>query len=192
MEVIKKHIDIHVRSYPGSLIVISDDFMGNRSDPDSRQVLLDYIVEQGLTLRDDSISVKYFADRFGPSTLRNPEYFEPFWRRKPIVLEHEHYATTKKQDVYREGRPLERATEEIHATWVGFHGDAREWLSENPELARRLANRMGYWYFPVKIGPRETLRRGRPARVSIEWLNRGVAPAYHHYPMALGLRRPRG
>lgn len=192
VEVIKEHIDIHVRSYPKSLLVISDDFMGNRADPESREVLLDYVVAQGLTLRDDSVSVKYFADNFGPSTLRNPEYFERFWRRKPVVLEHEHYHTTKEQGVYREGRPLELATEEAHATYVGFHGDARTWLAENPELARRLANRMGYWYFPARVWAPETMATGTAAPIRIEWLNRGVAPAYHRYPLSLGLSTPGG
>jgi hypothetical protein len=172
--------------------VISDDFVGNRSDPESRRVLLDYILTQGLTLRDDSVSVKYFADNFGPSTLRNPEYFEPFWRERPIVLEHEHYATTKELGVFRGGRPLERATEEAHATYVGFHGDARTWLADNPELARRLANRMGYWYFPATVDAPTRVRRGSASTISVEWLNRGVAPAYHHYPLTLGLEDAEG
>lgn len=34
--------------------------------------------------------------------------------------------------------------EETHATYIGFHGYPREWLQENMELAKSLANKAGY------------------------------------------------
>jgi hypothetical protein len=53
----------------------------------------------------------------------------------------------------------------LHATYIGYHGDAREWLADNPELTKELLNRCGYWLFPEVhrvAGP--LVAGGRPCR----------------------------
>ncbi len=191
VEVIKKHIDIHCKYYRKSLLVISDDFVGSRTNvDDSREEILRYIVQKGLTLRDDSISVKWFADHYGKSTLRNPEFFDLFWEHKPVNLELEHYQATKDQGTWQNGIPFREAIREAHATYIGFHGYPREWLAENPQLARQLANLAGYWYFLKTITLPEYFQSGKKGFVKLVWENHGVAPAYHRYHLELKLSNP--
>ncbi len=188
VEVIRKHIDIYLKYYTHSVLVASDDLYSSRHNDDgSREEILAYLLENGIAIRDDGISVEWFRDRFGFSTLRNPGIYDYFWRDVPTVLELEHYASTKRIDSYKGGEPMAAALEEMHATWCGFHYYPREWLAENPELATRLANRMGYWYIPTQIVLPARIRPGDRVTLRISWLNKGVAPAYHRYPLTLML-----
>jgi len=72
----------------------------------------------------------------------------------------------------------------MHATYIGYHGYAEDWLSENPDLTKELANRCGYWYFPVRANFPSTFKYGENS-LSFEWLNKGVAPAYTAYELVL-------
>jgi len=78
----------------------------------------------------------------------------------------------------------------LHATYIGYHGYAHEWLSENPELTVELLNRCGYWYFPHTVVLPDTIKPGDKPIVTITWENRGVAPAYHPYDLVLRLGGP--
>lgn len=188
-DVIKKHIDIYRRNYRKSLLVISDDIVGSRESTDgSREEIFDYLVKNNITLRDDGVSVKWFADRFGASTLRNPEFFQAFWKRLPINLELEHYDNTVKENTWKGGVPFAKAIEEAHATYIGFHGYPREWLRENEQLAKELANRAGYWYFVRSAVVPEFLTSGKPNYFNVVFINKGVAPAYHRYKVAVRLK----
>jgi Domain of unknown function (DUF4832) len=81
---------------------------------------------------------------------------------------------------------LAAAVEEARASFVGFHGYAREWLAENPAIAAELANTVGYWFFLHAAGLPASLDRGNSATLSLRLENRGVAPLY--YPADLRLR----
>ncbi|MBC8081482.1 MAG: DUF4832 domain-containing protein, partial [Gorillibacterium sp.] len=153
----------------------------------SREAILDYLIDQDITLRDDGVSVKWFAERFGVSTLRSPEMFDLFWQRQPIDLELQHYHMTLEEELWKQGVPFTAAIEEVHATYAGFHGYARKWLNENPDLAKTLTNRLGYWYFPKSIEWPSIIKRGEQALLSFVWENHGVAPAYHKYELELKL-----
>lgn len=72
----------------------------------------------------------------------------------------------------------------MHATYIGHHGYAEEWLADNPDLTNELANRCGYWYFPVSAGFSSILNKGEN-EISFEWLNKGVAPAYNNFDLVL-------
>jgi hypothetical protein len=74
----------------------------------------------------------------------------------------------------------------MHATYIGYHGYAEDWLSENPGLTEELANHSGYWYFPVRANIPSTFKQGENS-LSFEWLNKGVAPAYTAYELVLRL-----
>jgi hypothetical protein len=82
---------------------------------------------------------------------------------------------------------LERALEITRPSWLGYHGYAREFQADNPDLLRRLANRVGYWYFPAELELPEKAPRGRAAQIAITWTNRGLAPAYHPFVLRLRL-----
>jgi hypothetical protein len=195
----KKHVDLHLRHFKRSLLVISDDYVYALKDPAERASLHQHILANGISYRDDSIMVKgYFshsADRF---TVRSPEYFADAYLRRPTVLELDHYPKVKKLGDWaaspgsaaaefgkgKKGPEFFRgAVDLLHATYIGYHGYAREWLDDNPALTRELLNRCGYWLFPKSIELPATTVPGAfvPVRVTID--NRGVAPTYHPYEL---------
>ncbi|MDP3208111.1 MAG: DUF4832 domain-containing protein, partial [Rhodoglobus sp.] len=80
------------------------------------------------------------------------------------------------------------ALELLHATYIGYHGDAREWLTDNPALTRELLNRCGYWLFPVSLELPSTIVAGTSAPVRLTIENRGVAPTYQPYALRVRLK----
>jgi hypothetical protein len=77
---------------------------------------------------------------------------------------------------------MKKAIETMHATYIGYHGYCEEWLADNPDLTNELANRCGYWYFPVSAKLSTILNFGQNLIV-IEWLNKGIAPAYNNFDL---------
>jgi hypothetical protein len=190
-ETIKKHIDIYKRCYKKTLLMISDDFITSRSDKATTgKRIMQYILANGISIRDDSVSVKYFADHYGFSTLRSQYLFEQVWRKLPVDLELEHYHITVKENTWKEGKPFEAAIEEAHATYIGFHGKPRQWLGENRAFADRMANKVGYWYFMKGVSLPGNAVAGKKMLFDVTWLNRGVAPAYKQYQILLSLKAP--
>lgn len=205
-EVRKKHIDLHVKYFKKIPIVVSDDFVYSIQDEQERERMHRYIVEQGLTYRDDSILVDWYITAHpGTWTVRSPQYFADVWRDRPTVLELEHYRGVKSRGNWlgapdsslakfgngRSGADFFRgALATLHATYIGYHGDARDWYTDNPDLTVELLNRCGYWYFLHRVEVPETLRPGGEHRVRMVWENRGVAPAYHAYQLRVRLVGP--
>jgi hypothetical protein len=198
LSVVQRHIDLYLRYYKRSRLVVSDDMVSEGVADADRKALEDSIVRNGITFRDDSIGVGwYYQHNLATHTVRSPELFERVWRKSPTVLELQHYPMMKdpKRDATWEGPDgsikgaayLEGAIRLMRATYVGHHGDAAEWLRDNPNLTRRLLNQMGYWYFPQRIEVPTRVQPGHPAKLSVTWLNRGVAPAYHRYPLSVKL-----
>ncbi len=192
VEVIKKHIDIHVRNYPDTFILMNDDMVNCRKNDEGWDEIVDYAVSKGLGLRDDSVCVDSYADKFGFSTLRTPEMFNRVWRQKPVDMELEHYSAAVRENRWKGGLPLLKPVEESHASFVGFHGDARKWLADNPEIAVTLANRSGYWYFPTRVEMCGSMARGSEQKVKLVWENHGVAPAYYRYTLRMRLSNGAG
>jgi hypothetical protein len=81
------------------------------------------------------------------------------------------------------------AMELLHATYIGYHGDAHEWLTDNPELTKELLNRCGYWLFPKSIGLPQALVAGETVPLTLIMENRGVAPPYAPYELRVKLSR---
>lgn len=187
VDVIKKHIDIHVKYYTNTFIIMNDDMVTSRREEEGAEEILKYAVSKGLGLRDDSVSVEWYAKTYGFSTLQCPEMFNLVWRKKPIDIELEHYSATVKNGTWKGGLPLLKAVEESHASFVGFHGDARKWLADNPEIAVKIANRVGYWYFLKSIEMDRSIPRGTEQKLKLVWENHGVAPAYYRYKMVVRL-----
>jgi hypothetical protein len=105
-----------------------------------------------------------------------------------VVLESDHYGDALKNGMWGNGSGFEKAIHETHATIIGFHYYPREWLMENHQLACRLANLCGYWYFPKFAMMPDTLRKGSDYNyVRITWENHGVAPAYHQFKLYIRL-----
>ncbi|QEH43251.1 DUF4832 domain-containing protein [Chitinophaga sp. XS-30] len=188
--VVKRHIDMYKRCYKRSVLLISDDFIGQRDADDGADYeIYHYCLQKGIGFRDDSGNVKWYRELgFGPSCIRSPELYSKVYRKIPVVLESDHYSDAVKYGMWKDGAGFEKAIHETHATYIGFHHYPREWLLENKVLAGKLANLSGYWYFPKFAMMPDTFRvHSRRNYLRMTWENHGVAPAYHRYKLSVQL-----
>jgi hypothetical protein len=188
--IVKKHIDLYRRCYPKNVLILSDDYLEERAaDDGANDEILAYALKNHLGFRDDSACVNLYVTRgYGYSLIRSPEFFDLVWDKIPTVLECDHYGSAKRYKLWDDGKRFEKAIEETHATFISFHWYPREWLAENPEVAKKLANKCGYWYFPKYAVIPDTLRKNSNRNyLKMTWENHGVAPAYHHYDLRLQL-----
>jgi hypothetical protein len=56
-------------------------------------------------------------------------------------------------------------------------------LSDHPDLAKELANSLGYWYFPRSVSMPQSFVVSRENAIRIEWVNKGTAPAYQRFAL---------
>jgi len=200
----KLHIDLHPKYFKKSQLIISDDFVYSVKDTVERRTLHQFIVQNGISYRDDSPLVNgYFNDGYTNTyTVRSPEFFADVYRSKPTVFELEHYGKVKSQgnwtaeagsaiSKYAPGKTgpdyFRGALNLLHATYIGYHGYAHEWLTDNPQLTVELLNKCGYWYFLDQVKIPAQMHAGRENIVEMVWKNRGVAPAYKKYALKLCL-----
>ncbi len=176
-ETIKAHFDIHKKYYKNTLICISDDFIGSRNDPEGKEEILQYVLDNGWTFRDDSISVPWFVENMG-TEMRSPELFDAVWQKVPTILELDHYQTTVDKNTWRGGQIFLEAVSQAHATYGGFHGYPEQWIADNYKYARTTGNKMGYWYFIDKV---TVEKKSNNLDISINWFNNGAAKAYNKY-----------
>ncbi len=203
----KLHVDLHRKHFKRAPLVISDDYVYALKDPSERDILHRHILASGISYRDDSIMVNgYFSGTSDRFTVRSPEFFADAFPRTPTVLELEHYGKVKQLGNW-DARPesaaaksgrgktgpdfFRGALELLHATYIGYHGDARAWLDDNPALTRELLNRCGYWLFPMSLELPSMLVAGTVAPIRLTIDNRGVAPPYQPYELRLKLSSDR-
>ncbi|MBN1480329.1 DUF4832 domain-containing protein [candidate division KSB1 bacterium] len=202
----KQHVDLYLKYFVKTQLAITDDFVYNIKNPDERQKMHQYIVENGITYRDDSPLVDYYIGAYPKTyTVRSPEYFADVYRTKPTIFELEHYGTVKRlgnwtadsgsaMAEHGDGKTgpdfFRGALELLHASYIGYHGYAHEWLADNPELTVELLNRCGYWYFLHSVDIPDQVRASDNVTVKMTWENRGVAPAYNAYDLVLRLAGP--
>lgn len=198
----KRHIDLHLEHFEKTQLVVTDDYVYALENPAERERLHRYVIERGITYRDDSILVNgYLPGSSKTYTVRSPEFFADAYLRTPTVLELEHYGAVKQLGNWDAGEGsllaqhgggltgpdfFRGALGLLHATYIGYHGDAREWLTDNRELTGELLNRCGYWYFLREARFPDTLKPYDTGDLDLVWQNRGVAPAY--LPFCLSLR----
>jgi hypothetical protein len=201
-----KHVDLHLKYFHKTQLIISDDFVFGLANPEERQRMHAKLLQHNVSYRDDSILVDWFVKAYSKtSTVRSPDLFADAWQKTPTVFELEHYGIVKSKgnwtpqpgsslETFGAGRTgadyFRRALEQLHATYIGFHGYAREWLADNPALTAELLNRCGYWFFPHRVELPGAFSAGKSNIVTIHWQNRGVAPAYRPYDLILRLDGP--
>jgi hypothetical protein len=199
----KLHVDMYLKHFKKSQLVISDDFVYACGGPEERKRMHRYVLEHRIAYRDDSILVDgYFSGHSATSTVRSPEFFADSYLKTPNVLELEHYGTVKKSGNWtpapgsslgkfgggRTGAEMLRtAVDLLHATYIGYHGYADEWLKDNPDLTIELLNRCGYWYFLDLAKFTNSVRLRDPLSLELTWRNRGVAPAYAPFQLQVRL-----
>jgi len=187
-EVIRKHIDLHVKNFPNTLILLNDDHINHgwgRGVTDNMQ-LIDYARGMGMGLQDDSICVHTCSLDFGYNTMRTPWIFDLFWEQAPIVLEFEHYDKVE-TGIFKSGLPFIESMMRGHATYAGFHGYPRPWLKREPYLTEYAANRLGYWYF-VNGFEASTIKNNVTNTLFLWVENRGFGLSYRNYSLQLVLK----
>ena len=198
-------IDIYAEAYPEDvLLTITDDWYGNVQAPVDgvsaeafRQNLRQYVESRGITYSDHSPLVNFYVEEY-PATfsIRSPELFDAVYEHTPVPIELEHYGNIKSDGNWTAPNGangyadlVRGALATTHATWVGYHGYADEWLSENPALAAELANRVGYWLFVDGAAVRTD---GRTLRATLDIRNAGWAPLYNDVQVEARLVGPTG
>ena len=172
----QKHIDLHYKHFRNTRLVVNDDFGYDA---------VRYACGLGAALRDDSICVDAERPYF------HQDMADWFWRNRPVIVETEHYGPSVQRGAW-DSATVERSIEEYHASWVSIHHWPDEFLAQERGLVERLANRMGYWLFVPEARMPAALGPGVPFTVSVRWENRGVAPLYRNYAVALGLKDAAG
>ncbi len=181
---IKKHIDLYVKHFKNTVIALNDDMITNGQKFDKltedKQELLNYAVEKGLTLRDDSIMVDGEDNAYMSASLA-----EHFWRNKPVILESEHYGSSKTNGHWGDGSKYLQAVEDYHASYASIHWWPHEFLQENKELINKINLRLGYRILPIEFKWEKTVKISEKIwNISYRWVNKGVAPCYKDlYPI---------
>jgi hypothetical protein len=193
---IKTHIDLHLKHYRKTQLIVADDLLAYSRPEKDQQELLDYALKNGISLRDDSPMVQgYMENDLSTWTVRHPEFFKDVYKTMPTVFELEHYGKVKSNGYWlgKNGSEIipeykvvgaevfRQAVNIIKPTYVGYHGYMGEWLTDNPEFTKEILNKCGYWYFPKSINTKGA--KDNKLTFEIEWLNKGVAPAYSTYQL---------
>jgi len=191
---VKTHIDLYLKHYKKSLLVVTDDLLRSTGSETEKAELLAYVIKNGISLRDDSPMVKGLMENdLKTWCVKHPDFFEAAYKNTPTVFELEHYGKVKTQghwigkngmdtipDLKVTGAEVFRnAIKLIRPTYIGYHGYLEEWFADNPDLTIEFLNLCGYWYFPKSINS-TSIKNGKLS-FEMEWLNKGVAPAYNAY-----------
>lgn len=183
-ETVKKHIDLHAKHFKNTVIALNDDIITNGQKfetlSEKQQELLNYAVEKGLTLRDDSILVQGEDNAYFSVVLA-----EHFWKNKPIILESSHYNYSKEMGHWKDGSKYLQAVDDYHASYVSIHWWPREFLQENKDLIEKINLRLGYRILPTEVKWEKTVKiSDKTWDISYRWVNKGVAPCYKDlYPI---------
>jgi len=194
LEVLKQHIGLHAKHFKKTLLAVNDDFVFLGAKPLPGDIERDLAVEpiryglqKGMSLRDDSILVQP-----PPRQYFHADMAQWFWPKLPVILECEHYGSSRNRGAWGDGSWYLRAVEEYHASYVSIHWWPREFLNEQRDLIDHINRRLGYRLqlreavWPSRIQTNERLN------LSMTWANAGVAPCYRGGHVAITLKDNRG
>lgn len=186
VEVLRRHVDIHLDNFPDKFLLVNDDMIHSAylaGGVGAAEYLMDYCAGKGLGARDDSVCVSSYAATMGYDTMRYGFMYDHFYENAPVDLEFEHYSAVS-DEVFKDGYVFMEALKRAHATYAGFHGNPRYWLSQRRYFTEYIANRLGYWYFIDSVELPECVS-GYSSVAKLKIRNCGYAPAYYRYSLKL-------
>lgn len=186
LEIIKKHINLHVKHFTKTQLCISDDVAGHNK-PGRHFPETDYAISKGVTLRDDSILVQP-----PPNSWYHAEMAQEFWPRWPVILEHEHYGSSLERKAWGDGSLLLKAIEDYHASYLSIHWWPHEFLAANRPIIERINRRIGYRLQVIKASWPRVATIGEPFEFQSTWANAGVAPCYPGGYLTVTLKDEKG
>ena len=133
--VVRKHIDLYRKHFKHTLLAANDDFAGTIGGA----AVIEYARKLGLTLRDDSIMVQC-----GPKAYFSAPLAQGFWQNVPVILESEHYGSSRERGCWGDGGKYLEALEAYHASYASIHWWPREFLETNRALIDRMNRKLGY------------------------------------------------
>lgn len=181
-KIVRHHIDLHQKYFKHTQLAVIDDTTGPQSKG-AHQPLTDYALSKGITLRDDSICVQP-----PPNSWYHSEMAQLFWPTLPVIVEHEHYGSSKKRDAWKDGSLLIKAVEEYHASYLTIHWWPHEMLAETRHTVDKINLRLGYRIQLKEITWPKKVYIGKPFTVETKWANAGVAPCYNGGFMTITLK----
>jgi hypothetical protein len=178
-----RHVDLWRAHFKKTLLVANDDWADHGRGPES----LDYAAKAGLGFRDDSILVEP-----PPRSYLSADEAQAFWPHAPVILESEHYGSSKERGAWGDGSLYLEAIERYHASYASIHWWPREFLVENRRLVDRINRRLGYRIQLVEASWPEETTPGAEWTVLARWRNAGVAPCLVGGHPAFTLKEPGG
>jgi hypothetical protein len=127
--VVRKHIDLYRKHFKHTLLAANDDFTSQGGGA----ATIEYARKLGLTLRDDSIMVGCGARAFLSAPLA-----QGFWQNVPVILESEHYGSSRERGCWGDGGKYLEALEAYHASYASIHWWPREFLETNRSVEKVL------------------------------------------------------
>ena len=195
MDVVKKHLDLHAKYFPDTLLLCNDDHIIGRMAHGADEVneMLRFADARGFGVQDDSICCDGYSVDMGYDTMRANWAFQKLYRNAPSTIEFAHYTYIRPEfdRFYRNGYTIIECLKNSRATFAGFHGYPRVWLKNEHDLADYCANRLGYWWFipSVSVPP---MQNSAHNVMSLRIENRGWGKAYHKYDLKIRLTGANG
>lgn len=178
-DVLERHVDMHLKYFSKTPLVVP--WGSNACIP-----VYKYAFDKGVGFRRDGVC--------GPPQGREGEMYPLVWGRAPIVFELWGHYDYLKEKGWWDKYPLEAYVEKQRASYITLYHEhqAVNFCKQEPELIKRLGNRMGYWFILMKAVYPKYATRGQAINVKLEWENRGVAACLKNYPIAIFLTDNKG
>jgi hypothetical protein len=176
-ETVKRHIDLYAKHFTKTILAANDDFAFQGEET------IEYARKKGMTLRDDSILVQP-----PPNSYFHAGMAQDFWPRLPVILENEHYGSSKERGAWGDGSLLLKAVEEYHASYASIHWWPEVFLEEQRNLIHQINQRLGYRLELREAGWPEKVPVDATLTIQMKWANVGVAPCYPGGHAALTLK----
>ncbi len=188
-EAYQPHVDMHIRHFVKTRLTMNYGLLIAiyNTDREGAVRLSEYAYAMGMGMRDDSIGVPYYTQRYGYDTLITHDLFDRYYKTAPVDIEFGHLWQIDEKENIKDGLPLLEAVKRAHATFAGFHGYVDRWLEQYGYLHDYIANRLGYWYFVEGFELPPALAHTK-CMMRITMVNRGFAPTYYGYTAQIVLR----